>query len=872
MQTSLHRTILLSTVAVHVLAHTVLGQVSLPSASAAGEAMRRANDYWIASNSAGNSGWARGAYNTGNQRASRVLGERAYHNWALSWGNANQWEIGPEGSGDADAYTCGQTYIDLYRMDLQPLYLANVKSNIDALVASPATNGWTWIDAFYMQAPTLARLGNLTGDTNYYSKLWFMYDYMKTGLRLFDSSASLWYRDDTYTNAVAANGQKVFWSRGNGWVFAGLARVLQQMSTNAPHYQDYVTMFQTMAPAIQALQGPDGMWRSSLYDYNQYPNPETSGTGLFTYGLAWGVRDGLLAAASYTNTIALAWQGLTNLALNANGLVGWVQAVGAQPAAATATSTTDFGVGAFLLACSEIYLLAPDAPAIRPWAGPDQTVVVTNGSAATISLDASQTEIYTGTAQSYSWWEGTTNLALGITASITLALGPHVVTLQVLGSDGVICTDSMTVTVSTPLMALYAFEGNALDSSGNGNNGAASNVTYVAGKVGAEAAQFNGTNSYVGIPAAIQDDFTVALWVKTTDTGGTGAQWWSGKGLVDGEVSGTAADWGTAVLNGRFALGIGSPDTTFSSTSTINDGHWHHVAATRSNATGRIQLYVDGVLQTAGTGPVGSRSSSPGLRIGGIQTGVAAGFLNGSVDDVRLYANVLSALAILSLFNGTEPPTAPTSLAAASGNAIVNLTWTQSASVGITTNRVYRSTTGSSGPYSLLASVVATTSYSDAAVANGNSYFYAVTAVNSNGESATSIPAGATLLDTYVLWQLQYFGCTNCPQSAPDADPLGKGFSNTNQFLLGLDPTNSASQFRIISAVAQGNDLDVTWQTAGGRTNMVQVASDGYTNGFVDLPDSLTILPGAGGAVTNYTDIGATTNGSTRFYRIRLVP
>ncbi len=431
------------------MVRTVLGQTPLPNAGTVEQAMRLANDYWIAHNNLGDSGWARGAYNTGNQRAFRVLGERAYHDRGVSWGNANQWKIGPEGPGDADAYACGQTYIDLYRMDLQPLYLANVKSNIDALVASPATNGWTWIDAFYMQGPTLARLGNLTGDTNYYTKLWFMYDYMKTGLGLFDSTASLWYRDDTYTNAVAANGQKVFWSRGNGWVFASLARVLQQLPANAPHYQDYVTMFQTMAPAIKALQGTDGMWRSSLYDTNQFPNPETSGTGLFTYGLTWGVRNGLLPAANYTNTISLAWQGLTNLALNTNGLVGWVQAVGAQPAAVTATSTTDFGVGAFLLACSEIYLLAPDAPAIRPWAGPDQTIVTTNGSTATISLDASQTEIYRGTAVSYTWWEGTTNFASGITASTTLALGSHVISLKVLGSDSVTYTDSMAVIVTT---------------------------------------------------------------------------------------------------------------------------------------------------------------------------------------------------------------------------------------------------------------------------------------------------------------------------------------------------------------------------------------------------------------------------------------
>jgi hypothetical protein len=131
-------------------------------------------------------------------------------------------------------------------------------------------------------------------------------------------------------------------------------------------------------------------------------------------------------------------------------------------------------------------------------------------------------------------------------------------------------------------------------------------------------------------------------------------------------------------------------------------------------------------------------------------------------------------------------------------------------------------------------------------------------------------------LTGFAQWQFQYFDCTNCPEAGPDADPLGKGISNTNQFLLGLNPTNSASLFRIISAVSQGSNVNVTWQTAGGRTNAVQVTSGdtsgGYSNSFVDIPSSRTILPGSGDAVTNYADMGGATNGVSRFYRVRLVP
>jgi beta-galactosidase len=219
-------------------------------------------------------------------------------------------------------------------------------------------------------------------------------------------------------------------------------------------------------------------------------------------------------------------------------------------------------------------------------------------------------------------------------------------------------------------------------------------------------------------------------------------------------------------------------------------------------------------------------------------------------------------------------PAAPTSLVATAGDAIVSLTWVQSSSPGIITNNVYRSTTGSGGPYGLLTSLAVTTSYVDTTVVNGSNYFYTVTAVSTNGESTMSSSAGSTPLSAFQSWQMDYFGCTVCPQAQPDADPLGKGMSNTNQFLAGLNPTNSASVFRIISVLPLGNDIVVTWQTAGGRSNSVQVttgdANSSYSNNFVDLPGSMTVMSGSGDTETNYTDVGAATNATVRFYRVRL--
>jgi len=217
------------------------------------------------------------------------------------------------------------------------------------------------------------------------------------------------------------------------------------------------------------------------------------------------------------------------------------------------------------------------------------------------------------------------------------------------------------------MRAHYTFEGDAQDTSGNAFHGTPTALTYAAGQIGSQAAQFNGTNGNVSIPRSVTDDFTVMLWVKTTDYGGwAGAQWWAGKGLVDGEVGGGGADWGTAVVDGKFVLGVGSTggDTTLTSSVNINDGAWHHVAATRNNSTGAMAVYVDGVLRGSGTGPTGSRTFPPGLRIGSLQTG--NNFLNGTLDDVRLYDRILTGSEIAAFVN--TPPAL-----AAIGDSTVNV-------------------------------------------------------------------------------------------------------------------------------------------------------------------------------------------------------
>jgi len=154
-------------------------------------------------------------------------------------------------------------------------------------------------------------------------------------------------------------------------------------------------------------------------------------------------------------------------------------------------------------------------------------------------------------------------------------------------------------------------------------------------------------------------------------------------------------------------------------------------------------------------------------------------------------------------------------------------------------------------------------------------YTVTLTASNAFGSSTLVSNNLITVITAFQAWQEQYFGCTNCPQAAANADPYGKGMSNADQFLAGLNPTNPASLFRVISIVPQSGDVVVTWTAGAGRTNAVQASqgdsSGNYTSVFSDVSGPV-IIPGSGDATTNYTDSGGATNVPSRYYRIRLVP
>jgi len=212
------------------------------------------------------------------------------------------------------------------------------------------------------------------------------------------------------------------------------------------------------------------------------------------------------------------------------------------------------------------------------------------------------------------------------------------------------------------------------------------------------------------------------------------------------------------------------------------------------------------------------------------------------------------------------PPDPPTNLTATASDGQVTLTWT--ASVGADTYNLKRSTVSGEG-YGVIAGGLTATSYTDTNVVDGTTYYYVVSAVDSGGEGTNSTEVSATPLSPFQTWQMSFFGCWDCPQADPAADPDGDGQNNLAEWLSGTDPTSSASAFRILSIVPTGSDFVVTWQGGIGSTSAVQAADDNNAADYTDISDPI-VIPGSG--VTNFPDAGAATNAGARFYRIRLVP
>lgn len=282
-----------------------------------------------------------------------------YQDAMLSMAKNFSWQPGPRVP-HADDHAIGQTYLELYFKDHDhdPAMIKPIRERMDTVMQLPDNPDkplWWWCDALFMAPPVLADLYKATGDHAY---LDFMdREWWITSTKLYSPENHLYFRDASYLGKQESNGKPIFWSRGNGWVMGGLVRVLAYMPPDYPSRNKYVTQFQEMAAEIAALQGKDGLWRPGLLNADAYPLPENSGSAFFTYALAYGINHNLLDRRKYLPVVEKAWKGLVSH-VYADGRLGCIQPIGAAPGQYTATSSYVFGVGAYLLAGSEVYQLA----------------------------------------------------------------------------------------------------------------------------------------------------------------------------------------------------------------------------------------------------------------------------------------------------------------------------------------------------------------------------------------------------------------------------------------------------------------------------------------------------------------------------------
>lgn len=299
-------------------------------------------------------GWVLGAFLTGVMEAYRGTGDVRYRDHARRVAEQNEWQLGARWK-HADDHVIGQTYLELHQEDSASSPIEAVRLTLDRLVDDPAPGRetWWWCDALYMAPPTLAKLAQVTGDRRYLEALDRLF--WDSHAALYDPAEQLFYRDHRFF--APADGRKVFWSRGNGWVLAGLARLLAALPANHATRPRYEHLFREMAARLVALQPADGLWRADLLRPTG-DHGEASGSAFYCFALAWGLNQGVLKGERYRSAVERAWAALVSC-VDDEGRLGWVQPIGFAPEAYDATTWQEYGAGAFLAAGAEVMRLAP---------------------------------------------------------------------------------------------------------------------------------------------------------------------------------------------------------------------------------------------------------------------------------------------------------------------------------------------------------------------------------------------------------------------------------------------------------------------------------------------------------------------------------
>lgn len=335
--------------------------------------IQQVNNYWQKNNPVhGRAFWDNAAYHTGNMEAYFVTKNPEYLKFSEDWAIHNEWKGAKSNDkskwkytyGETDEYVlfgdfqiCFQVYADLYMIQQDPVKIARAIEVMEYQMSTSQNDYWWWADGLYMVMPVMTKLYKITRNEVYLQKLKEYLSYSDS--IMYDEEARLYYRDAKYVypKHKTLSGKKDFWARGDGWVFAGLAKVLNDLPPNHANRNRYVSRFKAMAESIAACQQPEGYWTRSMLDATHAPGPETSGTAFFTYGLLWGMNNRILDKSVYQPVVEKSWNYLTKTALQSDGKVGYVQPIGEKAIpgqVVNANSTANFGVGAFLLAASEM--------------------------------------------------------------------------------------------------------------------------------------------------------------------------------------------------------------------------------------------------------------------------------------------------------------------------------------------------------------------------------------------------------------------------------------------------------------------------------------------------------------------------------------
>lgn len=309
--------------------------------------------------------WHYGAFYTGLMALYETTGEQRYLNEMINVGQKHNWKL-IDDIYHADRLTIAQVYADLFKLKKEPVMLDKAQWAMDIHIARRPPpdvtheknpyrlEWWTWCDALYMAPPAFVKVYEITSDKKYLDYMdehwWLTSDY------LYSKEDSLFYRDDRFFDDKSKNGKKVFWGRGNGWVIAGLARVIPYIPKDYPSREKYIRQFQEMAHKFLNLQGTDGMWRASLLDPEELPIGETSVTAFVNYGLAWGINNGFLDKQLFLPAVEKAWKALTNN-VNDQGRLGFVQQVAGSPYEFYEYQSHVYASGAYLLAGKEMLQL-----------------------------------------------------------------------------------------------------------------------------------------------------------------------------------------------------------------------------------------------------------------------------------------------------------------------------------------------------------------------------------------------------------------------------------------------------------------------------------------------------------------------------------